>query len=46
MVKAARAAVDSKCKIMGPETFGWGQKAYNTTLLSIADATNNIDIYG
>ena len=46
MVKAARAAVDSKCKIMGPETFGWGQKAYNTTLLGIADATDNIDIYG
>ena len=46
MVKAARAAVDSKCKIMGPETFGWGQKNYNTTLLGIADATDNIDIYG
>lgn len=46
MVKAARAAVDPKCKIMGPETFGWGQKNYNTTLLGIADATNNIDIYG
>ena len=46
MVKAARTAIDPKCKIMGPETFGWGQKNYNTTLLGIADATNNIDIYG
>ena len=46
MAKAARAAIDPKCKIMGPETFGWGQKNYNTTLLGIADATNNIDIYG
>ena len=46
MVKAARAAVDPKCKIMGPETFGWGQKNYNTTLLGIDDATDNIDIYG
>ena len=46
MVKAARAAVDPKCKIMGPETFGWGQKNYNTTLLGIADAKNNIDLYG
>lgn len=46
MLKAARAAVDPKCKIMGPETFGWGQKNYNTTLLGLADATDNIDIYG
>ena len=46
MVKAARAAIDPKCKIMGPETFGWGQKNYNTTLLGLPDATNNIDIYG
>lgn len=46
MLKAARAAVDPKCKIMGPETFGWGQKNYNTTLLGITDATNNTDIYG
>ncbi len=46
MVKAARAAVDAKCKIMGPETFGWGQKNYNTTLLGLSDATDNIDIYG
>ncbi|MBR2184595.1 MAG: family 43 glycosylhydrolase [Prevotella sp.] len=46
MVKAARAAIDPKCKIMGPETFGWGQKNYNTTLLGIADAKNNIDLYG
>ena len=46
MLKAARAAIDPKCKIMGPETFGWGQKNYNTTLLGLADATNNIDIYG
>ena len=46
MLKAARAAIDPKCKIMGPETFGWGQKNYNTTLLGLADATDNIDIYG
>ena len=46
MLKAARVAIDPKCKIMGPETFGWGQKNYNTTLLGLADATNNIDIYG
>ena len=46
MLKAARAAIDPKCKIMGPETFGWGQKNYNTTLLGITDATNNTDIYG
>ena len=46
MLKAARVAIDPKCKIMGPETFGWGQKNYNTTLLGITDATNNTDIYG
>ena len=46
MLKAARAAIDVKCRIMGPETFGWGQKNYNTTLLGISDATDNTDIYG
>ncbi len=46
MVKAARAAVDPKCKIMGPETFGWGQANYNNTLVNIKDAVDNIDIWG
>ncbi|MBQ9361970.1 MAG: family 43 glycosylhydrolase [Bacteroidaceae bacterium] len=45
-VKAARAAVDPKCKIMGPETFGWGQANYNNTLLGMKDAVDNIDIWG
>ncbi len=46
MVKAARAAVDPKCKIMGPETFGWGQANYNNTLANMKDAVDNIDIWG
>ena len=46
MVKAARAKVDAKCKIMGPETFGWGQSNYNKTLVGMADAVNNIDVWG
>ena len=46
MVKAARAKVDPKCKIMGPETFGWGQSNYNKTLAGMADAVNNIDVWG
>ena len=45
-VKAARAAVDPKCKIMGPETFGWGQANYNNTLAGMKDAVDNIDIWG
>lgn len=46
MVKAARAAVDPKCKIMGPECFGWGQNTYNNTLVNLSDAVNNIDVWG
>lgn len=46
MVKAARAAVDPSCKIMGPETFGWGQATYNDKLITYKDATDNIDVYG
>ena len=45
-VKAARAAVDPKCKIMGPETFGWGQANYNNTLVGMKDAVDNIDVWG
>jgi len=46
MVKAARAKVNAKCKIMGPETFGYGQSGYNTTLLGMQDAVDNIDVWG
>jgi len=46
MVKAARAVVDPKCKIMGPETFGWGQANYNNTLVAMQDAVSNIDVWG
>lgn len=46
MVKAARAKVSEVCRIMGPETFGWGQKEYNTRLASMADAVENIDVWG
>lgn len=46
MVKAARAKVSAACRIMGPETFGWGQKDYNTRLASMADAVDNIDVWG
>lgn len=46
MVKAARAAVDPSCKIMGPECFGWGQHNYNNALVNIKDAVDNIDVWG
>lgn len=46
MVKAARAAVDPSCKIMGPECFGWGQSGYNNKLVSLSDAVNSIDVWG
>lgn len=46
MVKAARAAVDPKCKIMGPECFGWGEHTYNNTLVGLKDAVDNIDVWG
>ncbi|MBQ9356825.1 MAG: family 43 glycosylhydrolase [Prevotella sp.] len=46
MVKALRQHLDSSCKIMGPECFGWGQHNYNNKLVTMADAVNNIDIWG
>lgn len=46
MVKAARAKIDPACKVMGPETFGWGQHTYNNTLVGMKDATDNIDLWG
>ena len=46
MCKAARAKVDTSCKIMGPECFGWGQHTYNNALVKIKDARDNIDVWG
>lgn len=46
MVKAARAKIDPSCKVMGPETFGWGQHNYNNTLVNMKDAVDNIDVWG
>lgn len=46
ILKATRAHVDPKCKIMGPECFGWGQHTYNNKLVTLPDATNSIDIWG
>lgn len=46
MVKSARAKVDSSCKIMGPECFGWGQHNYNNKLVTMQDAVDNIDVWG
>lgn len=46
MAKAARKAVDPKCKIMGPETFGWDQHKYNNALVAMQDAVDNIDVWG
>ena len=46
MVKAARAKIDPKCKVMGPECFGWGEHSYNTTLATMQDAVENIDVWG
>lgn len=46
MCKALRQKLDPKCKVMGPECFGWGQHTYNNKLVTIPDAVNNIDIWG
>lgn len=46
MCKALRQRLDPKCKVMGPECFGWGENKYNTTLSNIKDATDNIDVWG
>ncbi|MBR1548057.1 MAG: family 43 glycosylhydrolase [Prevotella sp.] len=46
MCKALRSRLDPKCKVMGPECFGWGEHTYNNTLVAIKDAVDNIDIWG
>lgn len=46
MCKALKAKLDPKCKVMGPECFGWQQHVYNNTLANIQDAVDNIDIWG
>lgn len=46
MCKALRQKLDSKCKVMGPECFGYGQERYNQTLMNLKDAQDYIDIWG
>ena len=46
MCKAARDKVDSSCKIMGPECFGWDEHKYNNKLVTLQDALDNIDVWG
>lgn len=46
MVKALRKKLDPSCRVMGPECFGWGQHNYNNTLVTMKDATDNIDVWG
>ena len=46
MVKALKEVMDPKCKVMGPECFGWGQHSYNNALANMPDAVNSIDIWG
>lgn len=46
MLSAANKHIDPKCKIMGPECFGWASEKYNRNLLNNASARNNIDIWG
>lgn len=46
MVKTLRQHLDPKCKIMGPECFGWGEHTYNNKLVTMTAATANIDIWG
>ncbi len=46
MCKALRLKLDPKCKVMGPECFGWDQHKYNNALVEIQDAVDNIDIWG
>ncbi len=46
MAKTARAKIDPKCKVMGPECFGWGQQNYNRKLITMQDAVDNIDVWG
>ena len=46
MCKALKQKLDPKCKVMGPECFGWGEHLYNNKLVTIQDAVDNIDIWG
>ncbi|MBR1448572.1 MAG: family 43 glycosylhydrolase [Prevotella sp.] len=46
MCKALRQRLDPKCKVMGPECFGWGQHTYNNKLVTLQDALDNIDVWG
>ena len=46
MCKALRQKLAPKCKVMGPECFGWGQHTYNNKLVTIRDAVDNIDVWG
>jgi len=46
MARAARAAIDPQCRIMGPECYGWDQHKYNNTLVNIPAAIDNIDLWG
>lgn len=46
ILKATREHVDPKCKVMGPECFGWAQHNYNNKLATLPDAVNSIDIWG
>lgn len=46
MCKALRQKLDSKCKVMGPECFGYGQENYNKKLMDMKDAQDYIDVWG
>lgn len=46
MCKALREKLDPKCKVMGPECFGWNEHLYNNKLVTYVNAINNIDIWG
>ena len=46
ILKATREHLDPKCKLMGPECFGWGQHSYNNKLASLPDAVHSIDVWG
>lgn len=46
MCKALRQKLDPSCKVMGPECFGWGEHTYNNKLVTMKDATDNIEVWG
>ena len=46
MAKALRDRLDPKCKVMGPECFGYGEHTYNNKLVTLQDAVDNIDVWG